>query len=205
MAPQCNPGISLSHSIGTGGMLSLMPSQIAQLTQAGAGLIGVILHLRSSSTQGNEAIWHLAMQGLPAAIQILRQLGKRVSEAKSSRVVSSRVGSSRVDDIPLPSRSRAAYKSRVSCRPLTNPHRSDQPVSAPLSSSQNSLAPVVSPSSLGPRHSPACQATTAPPVSRPAPSKCPCCDRCPEESLCRLLHNPSRGRSTSKAPSLRSG
>lgn len=52
--------------------------QIAQLTQAGAGLIGVILHLRSTGSSGDEAIWHLALQGLPAAIQVLRQLGKRV-------------------------------------------------------------------------------------------------------------------------------
>ncbi|ORY28987.1 fungal-specific transcription factor domain-domain-containing protein [Naematelia encephala] len=48
---------------------------IAQLTQAGAGLIGIILHLRA--TIGNESILHVAIQGLPAAIKVLRQLGKR--------------------------------------------------------------------------------------------------------------------------------
>ena len=53
--------------------------QIAQLTQAGAGLIGLILHLRAY-TVGEEAMMlHLASQGLPAAIQTLRQLGRRVS------------------------------------------------------------------------------------------------------------------------------
>jgi hypothetical protein len=157
-------------------------------------LIGVILHLRSSSTQGNEAIWHLAMQGLPAAIQILRQLGKRVSGVEPSRFSfrSLHVLKRPVDVSGVPPTS-------------TDPDRSDQPVSAPPSSSQSSLAPVVSPSSQDPKHRPACQATTAPPVSCPASSKCPCCGHCPEESLFRRLRNPSRAQPTSKAPSLRSG
>jgi hypothetical protein len=179
-----------------------MPFQIAQLTQAGAGLIGVILHLRSSSTQGNEAIWHLAMQGLPAAIQILRQLGKRVSEVEWSRLEWGRAESS------LFHSARSTFSSvDVSSFPptSTDPQRSDRPVSVPPSSSQSSLAPVVYPCLPDPKHKQACQAMTAPPASRPAPSKCPCCDHCPEESLFRLLRNPSRGPSTSKEPSLRSG
>ncbi len=53
-------------------------AQIAQLTQAGAGLIGVILHLRTPGNHGNEQLLGLAMQGLPADIQILMHLGKRV-------------------------------------------------------------------------------------------------------------------------------
>ena len=33
----------------------------------------------AGAAQEPEPVWHLAMQGLPAAIQVLRQLGKRVS------------------------------------------------------------------------------------------------------------------------------
>ena len=50
-----------------------------QLTQAGAGLIGIILHLRNTPLSDMQTIWNLAMQGLPVAIQVLRHLGNRVS------------------------------------------------------------------------------------------------------------------------------
>ncbi|KAL1408094.1 hypothetical protein Q8F55_004897 [Vanrija albida] len=50
---------------------------ISQLTQAGAGLIGVILHVRSMSIQGGESVLSVALQGLCASILVLRKLGTR--------------------------------------------------------------------------------------------------------------------------------
>lgn len=52
---------------------------ISQLTQAGAGLIGVILHVRSATLPGSDSVLQVALQGLCASILVLRKLGQRVS------------------------------------------------------------------------------------------------------------------------------
>jgi hypothetical protein len=52
---------------------------ISQLTQAGAGLIGVILHVRSATMPGSDNVLQVALQGLCASILVLRKLGARVS------------------------------------------------------------------------------------------------------------------------------
>lgn len=57
---------------------------ISQLTQAGAGLIGVILHVRSGSMPGSDNVLQVALQGLCASILVLRKLGQRVSQYTDS-------------------------------------------------------------------------------------------------------------------------
>lgn len=52
---------------------------ISQLTQAGAGLIGVILHVRQLQMPGGDNVLQVALQGLCASILVLRKLGQRVS------------------------------------------------------------------------------------------------------------------------------
>jgi len=52
---------------------------ISQLTQAGAGLIGVILHVRSNALPGSDNVLQVALQGLCASILVLKKLGQRVS------------------------------------------------------------------------------------------------------------------------------
>lgn len=54
---------------------------ISQLTQAGAGLIGVVLHVRSTQVAGGDSVLQVALQGLTASILVLRKLGQRVSRA----------------------------------------------------------------------------------------------------------------------------
>lgn len=50
---------------------------ISQLTQAGAGLIGVVLHVRSNAISGSDNVLQIALQGLCASILVLRKLGTR--------------------------------------------------------------------------------------------------------------------------------
>lgn len=51
--------------------------QISQLTQAGAGLIGVILHVRNTQSANGDNILQVALQGLCASILVLTKLGQR--------------------------------------------------------------------------------------------------------------------------------
>lgn len=51
--------------------------EISQLTQAGAGLIGVILHVRNTQSANGETALQVALQGLCASIVVLTKLGQR--------------------------------------------------------------------------------------------------------------------------------
>lgn len=47
------------------------------MTQAGAGLIGVILHVRTTQSANGDSVLQVALQGLCASILVLTKLGQR--------------------------------------------------------------------------------------------------------------------------------
>jgi hypothetical protein len=95
---------------------------ISQLTQAGAGLIGVILHVRSTSMPGSDSVLQVALQGLCASILVLRKLGTRVS---FSHLVHSRTKNETNKKLTCPSVLRAtALRSFSSSLPVHAASRS---------------------------------------------------------------------------------